>query len=57
MKNEILTYAPKTLLAACAYMFLRKNNKLSLSVKNLAKLLGVSVMSVYRCIKALKNNA
>lgn len=55
--NDILSYAPKTLLAACAYTFLRKNNKQSFSVKNLANLLGVSVMSVYRCIKALKNNA
>ena len=55
--NEILTFAPKTLLTSCAYSFLRKNNKQNLSVKNLSKLLGVSVMSVYRCIKALKNNA
>ena len=55
--NDILTFAPKTLLAACAYTFLRKNNKQNLSVKNLAKCLGVSAMSVYRCKKALKNNA
>ena len=56
-KNDFLTYAPKTILASCAYMFLRKNNEQIISVKNLAKLLGVSVMSVYRCIKAIKNNA
>ena len=55
-KNDILSYAPKTILASCAYMFLRKNNKQNLSVKNLAKILGVSVMSVYRCVAALKNN-
>ena len=56
-KNDILTYAPKTLLASCAYLFLRRNIKESISVKNLAKLLGVSVMSVYRCTTTLKNNA
>ena len=55
-KNDILSYAPKTILASCAYMFLRKNNKQNLSVKKLAKILGVSVMSVYRCVAALKNN-
>ena len=55
VKNEALTYAPKTLLAACAYMFLRNKNKLSLSVKKLAEVLGVSVMSIYRCISAIKN--
>ena len=53
-ENEILSYAPKTLLAASAYMFLRKNGKQCFSVKNLATTLGVSVMSVYRCLKALK---
>ena len=35
-------------------MFLRNNNNQKLSIKKLAKLLGVSVMSVYRCIAALK---
>ena len=55
--NDVLTYAPKTILVACAYMFLRKQNKQSPSIKKLAKLLGVSVMSVYRCVAALKNNA
>ena len=55
-KNDILSYAPKTILASCAYMFLRKNNKQNISVNNLAKILGVSVMSVYRCVAALKNN-
>ena len=56
-KNNVLTYAPQTILAACAYMFLRKQNKQSPSIKKLAKLLGVSVMSVYRCTAAIKNNA
>ena len=55
-KNDNLSYAPKTLLASCAYMFLRNNNKQNHSVKKLAQTLGVSVMSVYRCIAALKKN-
>ena len=54
--NDILPYAPKTLLATCAYMFLRNNSKQNYSVKSIAKLLGVSVMSVYRCISAITNN-
>ena len=55
-ENDILTYAPKTLLVSCAYIFLRNKNKQSYSIKKLANLLGVSVMSVYRCVAALKNN-
>ena len=55
--NDVLTYAPKTLITSCAYMFLRKENKKEYSVKKLANLLGVSVMSIYRCISALNNNA
>ena len=55
--NEVLTYAPKTILASCAYMFLKNNKKQNISVQKIANLLGVSVMSVYRCITALKNNA
>ena len=54
MDNDILTYAPKTILASCAYMFLKKTKKQNFSVKKLANLLGVSVMSVYRCVAALK---
>ena len=55
--NAILTFSPKTLLASCAYMYLRSNNKQCLSVKNLAKLLGISVMSIYRCLKTINHNA
>ena len=53
-KNDILTYAPKTILASSAYCFLRNKNRQSPSVKKIANLLGVSVMSVYRCVAALK---
>ena len=55
-ENEVLTYAPKTLLVSCAYIFLRNKNKQSYSIKKLANFLGVSVMSVYRCVAVLKNN-
>ena len=55
-RNDVLTYAPKTLLTSCAYIFLRNKNKQSPSVKKLANILGISVMSVYRCVAALKNN-
>ena len=54
LKNDELTFAPKTLITACAYMLLRNNNKNKLSIQKTAKLLGVSVMSVYRCVNALK---
>ena len=53
-KNDMLSFAPKTLITACAYLFLRNNIKNKLSIQKIAKLLGVSVMSVYRCVDALK---
>ena len=53
-KNDMLSFAPKTLITACAYLFLRNNMKNKLSIQKIAKLLGVSVMSVYRCVDALK---
>ena len=55
-ENDVLTFAPKTLLTSCAYIFLRNKNKQSPSVKKIANVLGVSVMSVYRCVAALKYN-
>ena len=55
-ENEVLTYAPKTVLASCAYVFLRNKTKQKYSIKKIANLLGVSVMSVYRCVAALKYN-
>ena len=56
-KYDMLSFAPKTLITACAYLFLRRNNiKNKLSIQKIAKLLGVSVMSVYRCVDELKKN-
>ena len=56
-RYETLSFAPKTILAACAYAFLRNaREKNKYSIQTIAKLLGVSVMSVYRCKYALKNN-
>ena len=54
-KYDMLSFAPKTLITACTYLFLRKNNiKNKLSIQKIAKLLRVSVMSVYRCVDELK---
>ena len=53
-KNENSSFAPRTLLAACAYAFLKETRALYPSVKNTARILGVSVMSLYRCLKSLK---
>ena len=47
---ETLSFAPKTLLATCAYMFLKKKRgENKYSIQKLGKILGVSVMSMYRC--------
>ena len=53
-KNENSSFAPRTLLAACAYAFLKETRTLFPSVKNTARILGVSVMSLYRCLKSLE---
>ena len=53
-KNENSSFAPRTLLAACAYAFLKETRTLYPRVKNAARILGVSVMSLYRCLKSLK---
>ena len=53
-KNENSSFAPRTLLPACAYAFLKETRALYPSVKNTARILGVSVMSLYRCLKSLK---
>ena len=55
-KHENCSYAPKTLAAACAYAFLKETRSTPISVKNIADILGVSVMSLYRCHKKLKIN-
>ena len=52
-KNENSSFV-RILLAACAYAFLKETRALYPSVKNTARILGVSVMSLYRCFKSLK---
>ena len=54
-EHENCSYAPKTLAAACAYVFLKETRSSTVSVKNTANTLGVSVMSLYRCYKKLKH--
>ena len=41
-KNENSSFAPRTLLAACAYAFLKETRDLYPSVKNTARVLGIS---------------
>ena len=53
-KIENSSFAPRTLLAACAYAFLKETRALYPSVKNTARVLGVSVMSLCRCLISLK---
>ena len=53
-KNENSSFAPRTLLAACAYAFFKETRALDPSVKNAARVLGVSVLSLYICLKSLK---
>ena len=53
--HENCSYAPKTLAAACAYAFLKERQSSPISVKITANILGVSVMSLYRCYKKLKH--
>ena len=54
-RNENSSFAPKTLTAACAYTFLKETRAQFPSVRDLSRLLGISVMSVYRCCKTLKS--
>ena len=54
-EHENCSYAPKTLAAACAYVFLKETRTTPISVKNIANILNVSVMSLYRCYKKLRN--
>ena len=52
---EGCSFAPRTLVAACAYTFLKETKNLNPSVKNTARILGISVMSLYRCYKKIAN--
>ena len=54
-------FLPKTLIAACAYAFLRQKQSRSdqekpKSLSCLAQQLGVSPMALSRCVKKIKNN-
>ena len=42
-KNENSSFAPRTLLAACTYAFLKESKSQYSSVKNMAHILGVSL--------------
>ena len=53
-EHKNYSYAPKTLAAACAYVFLKETRSTPISVKNIANILSVSVMSLYRCYKKIK---
>ena len=56
-RNKNLPFAPSTLLATCAYMFLRRRGPSSdYSLEKIAKRLGVSLMSTYRCKEVLKKD-
>ena len=50
---EHFSFAPKTIAAACAYAFLKETRTSFPSVKNTASILGISVMSLYRCYKKI----
>ena len=45
-------FAPKTCIAIATYLYL-KENKVKTSIPKLSKLLGVSSMSMYRCLNRL----
>ena len=50
------SFAPKTLAGACAYAFLKETTTKNISVKDIANILGISVMSLYRCHKKIGRN-
>ena len=50
-------FSQKTLIASCAYIFLRENKSSSrrqVSISQLAAQLGLSAMAIYRCMKKIK---
>ena len=59
-KEMLFVFSPKTLIASCAYVFLReqrekeKSKKYPITISYMAKDLGVSPMAMYRCIKRIK---
>ena len=51
-------FSQKTLIASCAYIFLRKSNNDShkrITKSQLAKQLGISAMAIYRCVKKINH--
>ena len=51
-------FSQKTLIASCAYIFLRKSKDDShkrITKSQLAKQLGISAMAIYRCIKKINH--
>ena len=56
--ESMYVFSQKTLIASCAYIFLRGRENTSnkhTSVTQLAKQLGISSMAIYRCVKKLNN--
>lgn len=52
-------FSQKTLIASCAYIFLRKNKRDShkrITKLQLAKQLGISAMAIYRCVKKINRH-
>ena len=49
-------YSPRTILASLCYIYLRNTDR-KISLPKLTKLLGVSQMSCYRCLKSIRKNA
>ena len=50
------SFAPRTLAGACVYVFLKETTIKNISMKDIANILGISVMSLYRCYKRIGNN-
>ena len=51
-------FSPKTLIASCSYIFLRERNiklEIPISQSRLAKQLGISPMTIYRCVKKIED--
>ena len=57
LENKFV-FSQKTLIASCAYIFLRKSKHDShkrITKSQLAKQLGISAMAIYRCIKKINH--
>lgn len=59
--ERLITCSPRTIIAACAYTFLRKKEmnhlgkKIDVSISMISKKLNVSAMAISRCLKKLRN--